>query len=125
VALALLDIACAFTKLVIVNIRDLKSDSARAAAFLKAVANANRLMILCELKAGERSVSELERVVPLAQSALSQHLAKLREEGLVATRREAQTIYYRLTDERVARLIDTLAELFCQVPEAGGKKRRR
>jgi DNA-binding transcriptional ArsR family regulator len=107
-----------------VNIRDIKSDSARAAAFLKAVANGNRLMILCELKAGERSVSSLEEVVPLAQSALSQHLAKLREEGLVATRREAQTIYYRLADERVGRLIDTLAELFC-APDPPSRKRRR
>ena len=106
------------------NIRDIKSDSARAAAFLKAVANGNRLMILCELKAGERSVSSLEEVVPLAQSALSQHLAKLREQGLVATRREAQTIYYRLADERVGRLIDTLAELFC-APDPPSRKRRR
>ena len=95
------------------NIRDIKSDSARAAAFLKAVANANRLMILCELKDGERSVSALESVVPLTQSALSQHLAKLRAESLVSTRREAQTIYYRLADTRIAQLIDTLDELFC------------
>jgi DNA-binding transcriptional ArsR family regulator len=95
------------------NIRGTKSDSARAAAFLKAVANANRLMILCELKDGERSVSALESVVPLSQSALSQHLAKLRAEGLVATRREAQTIHYALADDRIARLIDTLDALFC------------
>jgi DNA-binding transcriptional ArsR family regulator len=95
------------------NIRSIKSDSARAAAFLRAVANANRLMILCELKDGERSVSALESVVPLTQSALSQHLAKLRAEGLVSTRREAQTIYYSLADDRIARLIDTLDELFC------------
>lgn len=95
------------------NIRSIKSDSARASAFLRAVANANRLMILCELKDGERSVSALESVVPLTQSALSQHLAKLRAEGLVSTRREAQTIYYSLADDRIARLIDTLDELFC------------
>lgn len=103
------------------NIRDLKSGSAEAAAFLKAVANANRLMILCELKGGERSVSMLESVVPLSQSALSQHLAKLRAEGLVSTRREAQTIYYALADKRIARLIDTLDELFC----SSRTKRRR
>jgi ArsR family transcriptional regulator, virulence genes transcriptional regulator len=103
------------------NIRSIKADSARAAAFLKAVANANRLMILCELKGGEKSVSALEDVVPLTQSALSQHLAKLRAEDLVKTRREAQTIYYSLADARVARLIDTLDELFC----SGGKKSRR
>lgn len=103
------------------HIQGLRADSARAAAFLKAVANANRLMILCEIKNGERSVSALETVVPLAQSALSQHLAKLRAEGLVKTRREAQTIYYSLADDRIARLIDTLNELFC----SKGKKARR
>jgi DNA-binding transcriptional ArsR family regulator len=103
------------------NIRSIKTDSARAAAFLKAVSNANRLMILCELKHGERSVSALEKVVPLTQSALSQHLAKLRAESLVTTRREAQTIYYALADDRIARLIDTLDELFC----SKGKKTRR
>ena len=95
------------------QVRGAKADSVRAAAFLKAVANVNRLMILCELKDGERSVSALEGVVPLTQSALSQHLAKLRAENLVKTRREAQTIYYSLADARIARLIDTLDELFC------------
>ncbi|CAN1725150.1 Transcriptional activator HlyU [Hyphomicrobium sp. 1Nfss2.1] len=104
------------------NISDLMTDSERAAAFLKALANANRLMILCELKDGERSVSALEGVVPLAQSALSQHLAKLRVEGLVKTRREAQTIYYSLADERIGRLIDTLDDLFCSSRK---KKSRR
>lgn len=95
------------------KVRGTKADSQRAATFLKAVANANRLMILCELKDGERSVSALEGVVPLTQSALSQHLAKLRAEGLVKTRREAQTIYYSLADDRISRLIDTLDEMFC------------
>lgn len=70
-------------------------------------------MILCELVNGERSVSELEAVVPLSQSALSQHLAKLRAGGLVATRREAQTIFYSLHDQRVVRLMAVLHELFC------------
>lgn len=95
------------------NIQDLKANSAEAEELLKALANSHRLMILCELKSGERSVSALERVVPLAQSALSQHLAKLREGGFVRTRREAQTIYYSLADARVSRLIDVLYELFC------------
>jgi DNA-binding transcriptional ArsR family regulator len=95
------------------NIQDLKASSAEAEDLLKALANSHRLMILCELKDGERSVSALERVVPLAQSALSQHLARLREGGFVATRREAQTIYYSLADKRVARLIEVLHELFC------------
>jgi DNA-binding transcriptional ArsR family regulator len=104
------------------NIQDLKSASGEAAQFLKALANDHRLMILCELKDGERSVSALEGVVPLTQSALSQHLAKLREGGLVATRREAQMIYYSLADARIARLIDTLHELFCAPAKRGAKR---
>jgi DNA-binding transcriptional ArsR family regulator len=93
--------------------QELEASSEEVEEFLKALANSHRLMILCELKDGERSVSALERVVPLAQSALSQHLAKLREGGFVATRREAQTIYYSLADSRVARLMEVLYELFC------------
>jgi DNA-binding transcriptional ArsR family regulator len=95
------------------NMKDLPENSLAAEELLKALANSHRLMILCELKDGERSVSALENVVPLTQSALSQHLARLREGGIVATRREAQTIYYRLADTRVARLIEVLHELFC------------
>ncbi len=95
------------------NIQALKANSTEAEELLKALANSHRLMILCELREGERSVSALERVVPLAQSALSQHLAKLRDGGFVSTRREAQTIYYSLADQRVARLIEVLHELFC------------
>ncbi len=104
------------------NIQDLKASSAEAEELLKALANSHRLMILCELKDGERSVSALERVVPLAQSALSQHLAKLREGGFVTTRREAQTIYYRLADARVARLIEVLHELFCAPAKSQTKR---
>ncbi|MCC7254254.1 metalloregulator ArsR/SmtB family transcription factor [Hyphomicrobium sp.] len=100
----------------------MEANSEEAAELLKALANRHRLMILCELHNGERSVSALEAVVPLSQSALSQHLAKLREGGFVATRRYAQTIYYRLADARIARLIGVLHELFC-VP-ARSKNRR-
>lgn len=104
------------------NIKELALNSGEAADLLKALANQHRLMILCELHNGERSVSALEAVVPLSQSALSQHLAKLREGGFVATRREAQTIYYSLSDRRVARLIGVLHELYCS--PAGAKRRR-
>lgn len=104
------------------NIQELESNSEEAAELLKALANRHRLMILCELHNGERSVSALEAVVPLSQSALSQHLAKLREGGFVATRREAQTIYYSLADTRVARLIGVLHELFC-APEKSKQRR--
>lgn len=84
-----------------------------AAALLKALSNKNRLMILCSLAGGELSVGELHRRVPLSQSALSQHLARLRNENLVKTRRESQTIYYSLHDDRSSRLIATLHEMFC------------
>jgi len=105
------------------NMQELAANSAEAEELLKALANSHRLMILCELKDGERSVSALERVVPLAQSALSQHLAKLREGGIVATRREAQTIYYSLSDSRVSRLIEVLHDLFCAPAKSRTKRR--
>ncbi len=96
--------------------------AAEAEAFLKAMANRHRLMILCELHKGERSVTELQQAVGLAQSALSQHLAKLREEKIVATRRQSQTIFYNLADPTAARLIALLYEAYCQQdcePSAG------
>jgi DNA-binding transcriptional ArsR family regulator len=105
------------------NMQDLAANSLAAEELLKALANSHRLMILCELKDGERSVSALENVVPLTQSALSQHLARLREGGFFATRREAQTIYYRLADTRVARLIEVLHELFCAPAKTRTKRR--
>lgn len=85
-----------------------------AERFLKMIANQNRLMILCALMDSELAVGELNDEVPLSQSALSQHLSKLREAGLVATRRESQTIFYRLDDDRVMRLLPTLYQVFCQ-----------
>jgi ArsR family transcriptional regulator, virulence genes transcriptional regulator len=85
----------------------------RAAAMLRALGNASRLMVLCSLVDGEQSVGALNEKVPLSQSALSQHLAKLREEQLVATRRESQTIYYRIADPVVFELIETLYGRYC------------
>ncbi len=84
-----------------------------AERFLKAIANAHRLMILCELHEGEHCVSELQQAVGLSQSSLSQHLARLRQDELVKTRRDSRTIYYALADERVARVIALLHEIFC------------
>lgn len=95
------------------NIQELEANCEEAAELLRALSNPHRLLILCELMDGERTVSELEAVASLSQSALSQHLAKLREGELVATRRDAQSIYYSLADKRVARLISLLHELFC------------
>ena len=86
----------------------------QAEQMLKILANKNRLMILCSLQDGEMSVSELNEAVPLAQSALSQHLAALRKAQIVATRRESQTIYYRVVDENVVSILATLYDLFCK-----------
>ncbi|MCC6788428.1 MAG: helix-turn-helix transcriptional regulator [Hyphomonadaceae bacterium] len=84
-----------------------------AAALLKALAHEARLMVLCQLLDGEHAAGALQESAGLSQSALSQHLARLREEGLVETRRDAQTIYYRLADPNVARVLDTLAQIYC------------
>lgn len=96
----------------------LQDKAADAARMLRLLANEKRLLILCLLVArGEMDVSSLAEAVDLSQSALSQHLAKLREDGLVAFRRESQTLHYRLEDPRAARLLATLKDIFC--PEAG------
>lgn len=84
-----------------------------ATRLLKALANESRLMILCLLSQGERSVGELNTEVPLSQSALSQHLSVLRRDGLVRTRRESQTIYYSLAEGPAARVIGLLHDLYC------------
>lgn len=84
-----------------------------AAALLKTLAHEARLMVLCQLLDGEYSAGALQEASGLSQSALSQHLAKLREEGLVRTRRDAQTIYYSLADPKVERVLDTLAAIYC------------
>ena len=90
-----------------------EESAGRAAALLRLLSNEKRLMVLCQLAEGEMSVGEIQSRVGLSQSALSQHLALLRDEGVVATRRESQTIYYRVADHAAMRIIQTLAELFC------------
>ncbi|MEQ1647008.1 MAG: metalloregulator ArsR/SmtB family transcription factor [Hyphomicrobiaceae bacterium] len=102
------------------KIAELVTNAEAAEQFLKALANKHRLLVLCALHDAERSVGELQARVDLSQSALSQHLARLREDGLVVTRRSSQTIYYALADESVTKMIALLHELFC-VP----KKRRK
>ena len=87
-----------------------------ASQLLKSLANAQRLRILCLLAGGERSVGELNELLDLSQSALSQHLARLRDDGLVTTRREAQTIHYRLASGPARRLIKTLHGIYCTSP---------
>lgn len=95
------------------NIEDITRRAAEAEQFLKALANRSRLIILCDLHGGERSVSEIAGSVGLSQSALSQHLARLREDRLVITRREGTTIFYGLADQRVSRVVAMLHDLFC------------
>lgn len=97
------------------DIAQFQANASEAAKLLRALANERRLVILCQLADGERSVGELLPKVGLSQSALSQHLAKLREEGIVATRREAQTIWYRIEDPAAVKLVMTLADIFCSV----------
>jgi ArsR family transcriptional regulator len=94
--------------------KQLTAKAAEAACLLAALANESRLMILCELVDGERSVGTLVAAVGLTQSAVSQHLAKLRTAGIVATRRDAQTIYYRLASKAAGRVMTTLAEIYCR-----------
>jgi DNA-binding transcriptional ArsR family regulator len=91
----------------------LQANAGQAAALLKLLSNPNRLMILCALQADELSVSELNQQVPLSQSALSQHLAALREAKLVATRKAAQKVYYRLQGDAATRIIDVLQSIYC------------
>lgn len=84
-----------------------------AAHLLKQMSNEYRLLLLCTLSQGELSVGELNRTVPLSQSALSQHLGSLRRAGLVATRKEAQTVYYRLQGSAAIQVIETLQAIYC------------
>ena len=85
-----------------------------ASNFLKAISHEGRLMILCHLASGEKSVTELEELLSARQAAVSQQLSRLRLEGLVTPRREGKTIYYSLADDRPTRIIDVVYDLFCR-----------
>ncbi len=87
-----------------------------AAAFLKALSHEGRLMILCHLSSGEKSVTELEHLLESRQAAVSQQLARLRLEGLVATRRDGKAIYYSIQDPKVLRTITLVYDMFCKAP---------
>lgn len=89
-------------------------NATEAANFLKAISHEGRLMIMCHLVSGERSVTELERLIGARQAAVSQQLSRLRLEGLVQTRREGKTIYYRLADDRPRRILEVVYEMFCE-----------
>lgn len=97
------------------DIARLDASAAQAARLLRTLGNERRLMILCRLADGERSVGELQPLVGLSQSALSQHLAVLRAEDVVATRREGQTVRYRVADPAAVKVLATLVQIFCPV----------
>ncbi len=84
-----------------------------ASNFLKAISHEGRLMILCHLVTGEKSVTELEELLSARQAAVSQQLSRLRLEGLVVPRREGKAIYYRLADDRPRRILEVVYDLFC------------
>jgi ArsR family transcriptional regulator, virulence genes transcriptional regulator len=92
-----------------------EANAGRVAELLKAIGNQRRLMVLCKLvECGEMRVGDLAEAVGLSQSALSQHLARMRDEGLVAFRRESQTLWYRIADPRTETLLATLYQLYCR-----------
>ena len=95
---------------------ELEPKAAQAEAFLKVMANRHRLMILCELIGEEKSVTALQERVGLGQSALSQHLARLRDEHIVSTRRESQAIFYSLQSEHVEKFMSLLHDVYCRDP---------
>ena len=97
----------------VIDLERIQDNARRASTLLKSMSNQHRLMILCQLVPGEKCVGELEKIVGLSQSALSQHLARLRRDELVKTRRAAQTIYYSLAGEEANTVIAALYELYC------------
>ncbi len=99
------------------NIQDMENNSEQAALLMGMLSNPKRLMILCQLLEGEKSVMSLVEAIGISQSALSQHLAKLRAAGLVATRRDAQTIFYRSEGREAVAVLELLNTLYCS-PDA-------
>jgi DNA-binding transcriptional ArsR family regulator len=92
----------------------MQENASAAVTLLKGLANESRLMIMCVLAEGEHSVGDLNKRIKLSQSALSQHLAVLRDQGMVKTRRESQTIYYRLADSPAMTVIGLLHDVYCE-----------
>ena len=94
---------------------DVVVEKAKSASnFLKAISHEGRLMILCHLVSGEKSVTELEDLISARQAAVSQQLSRLRLEGLVVPRRDGKTIYYRLANDKPKRILEVIYDLFCQ-----------
>lgn len=105
------------------EIDDMMKNATEAASFLKTIGHEGRLMILCHLTTGEKSVTELEDLLSARQAAVSQQLARLRLEGLVQPRRDGKTIYYSLTDDRPRQIMELVYDLFCKSgDEAAGSR---
>lgn len=96
-----------------IDFKKLNRSAGQAEELLKILANRNRLMLLCHLVGGEHTAGELEQLVGLSQSALSQHLTRLREAGIIEFRRDAQRLYYSLRDKKAQRILETMYELYC------------
>jgi ArsR family transcriptional regulator, virulence genes transcriptional regulator len=110
-----------------INIARMKASAGSAETLLKALANRHRLLILCQLIDGERAVGELAGFLNLRDSTVSQHLALLRKDALVATRREGQTVWYSIASRPARKLLETLYQFYCapaQVCEAAEKGRK-
>lgn len=105
-------------------LREMEQHAGSAERLLRTLANRHRLMVLCALVEGERSVGEINSLVPLSQSALSQHLAVMRNEGLVGTRREGQTVYYSVTSDPALGVLQVLHDTFCAAPPPPRRKRK-
>ena len=96
-----------------IDLDQMAHSAMRASALMKTLGHKDRLMILCHLAAGEKSVGQIADLLEISQSPLSQHLSRMRKEGLVDTRREAQTIFYSLKSGEASRIVEVLYELFC------------
>jgi len=103
----------------------MEAHASDAANLMKALGNESRLMILCLLAEGERSVGQLNDAIPLSQSALSQQLARLRSQGIVQTRRASQTIYYTLADGPAEKIIRLLHDIYCPVPGRAAARKEK
>ena len=96
-----------------IDLNQMAQSATRASALMKTLGHKDRLMILCHLAGGEKSVGQIAELLEIPQSPLSQHLSRMRKEDLVDTRREAQTIYYSLKSGEASRIVEVLYELFC------------
>ncbi len=103
----------------------MQAAASSAEELLKALGNRHRLMLLCQMAGGERSVGELAQSLELRDSTVSQHLALLRKDGLVSTRRDGQTIWYALSSEPAQKLIEALQDIYCKPSAVKGKASRR